>query len=172
VQKLLEKKNANILSESVLKLLDEGDNEDIFVKKTENQAHLMDFDQAPLRTKDRGPTIDTLDIELDEKSDFLQNTKIELKEKDPEDRKVYQKRITEKKLKHKIREKEIELAKKPTPIPVIIGTPVESDEEFEGMEDYSFDNKFDKKRKKGNLSDDETIYKEKQNRPYRKKRKY
>jgi len=56
VQKLLNKKNANVLSESVLKMIEQNDHDtdDVLVKKTENQTHLMDFDDFQSKKKTEG----------------------------------------------------------------------------------------------------------------------
>jgi len=137
VQKLLNKKNANVLSESVLKMIEQNDHDtdDVLVKKTENQTHLMDFDDFQSKKKDRGPTIDTLDLELDNKTDFYETAQKELKDIDPEDRKAYQLRIQKKRLRYKLKQKEEEKARKQA-ADVTIGYPVGCDEDFEGKENY------------------------------------
>jgi len=89
----------------------------------------------PTRKKDRGPSLDTLNLEVDKKTDFYGTVLKDLASVDSIDRKAYQKRVNEKKLKLKIKEKEAEAAKHKGPT-VSISAPVDSDEEFEGVENY------------------------------------
>jgi len=90
----------------------------------------------PTRKKDRGPSLDTLNLEVDKKTDFYGTVLKDLASVDPMDRRAYQKRVNEKKLKLKIKEKEAEAAKKHKGPTVSISAPVDSDEEFEGVENY------------------------------------
>uniref|UniRef100_A0A6B2KYR2 ATP-dependent RNA helicase n=1 Tax=Arcella intermedia TaxID=1963864 RepID=A0A6B2KYR2_9EUKA len=138
VQKLLDRKNTTVFSEAAMKLIEPEESEDILVKKTENQAHLQDFGELKKR-KDRGPTIDTLDLEVDNKINFYEKAKQDIDAVDPSDKREYMQKVRERKLKKKEQEKEEERSLRPNQYSATLAETVDSEEEFVGKEYYSSD---------------------------------
>jgi len=103
----------------------------------------MNFDDVYSKKKDKGPTIDTLDLDVDHKIDFFDTVHKNLQEVDSKDNREYKKRVSQRRLKLKIKMKEQEKKRRPTGSVVTIGAPVDSDEEFTGRENYDSDSEID-----------------------------
>eukprot|EP01127_Copromyxa_protea_P017047 TRINITY_DN5164_c0_g1_i1.p1 TRINITY_DN5164_c0_g1~~TRINITY_DN5164_c0_g1_i1.p1 ORF type:complete len:742 (-),score=216.96 TRINITY_DN5164_c0_g1_i1:36-2102(-) len=137
VERLMKRKNVNVLSDSAFSLVhdeesdDEGDS--ILRKKEGPHIHTTeDIDKLPVLKKQKDfVSLDDVDMPLDNKGDYISRALRELKEMDESDKKRNKDRV--KGEKKAIREKEKLLVERPMPT-AVLGTPGSSDEESEEEE--------------------------------------
>jgi len=100
----------------------------------------MEFDDTiPLKRNNRGPTIDTVDLELDDKQNFFEKVHQQVEKTDSLDRKAYHKLLNQKKLVAKIKRKRYNRMKSQGAKPPTIDNPVDEEDDYEGKEHYSED---------------------------------